>query len=256
MWHDARPRQEALDSLSRMKLRHPLVIRLVALAAAMLIRVWMSTMRIRVASADGQAHPVDPHRARYIYAFWHEALLAPLAKRPKARVLISQHADGELIAQVCRFVGIGVIRGSTARGGSQALLEMIRGGDGLHLAITPDGPRGPRRQLKAGIVMAASQSGLPIVPIGIGFTHAWRAASWDRFAVPVPFCTLVGVIGSPIVVPTELDRPGMQHYKRIVEGQLQQLSQQADDWADRLRSEGNRGQPPDFFPPAEMRLSA
>jgi lysophospholipid acyltransferase (LPLAT)-like uncharacterized protein len=239
-----------------MKLRHPLVIRTVAFLAALLIRLWMSTLRLRVVSSDGQEHPVDPAAARYLYAFWHEALLAPLVKRPKARVLISQHADGELIAQVCQFVGIGVVRGSTARGGSQALMEMIRGGNNEHLAITPDGPRGPRRELKTGIVMVASQTGMPIVPIGIGFTHAWRAASWDQFAVPVPFTTLVGVISEPIHVPADLDRGGMQHYKQLVQQTLQQLTEQAEDWASRLRTEGRRAAPPVIERAGERRKSA
>ena len=72
-------------------------------------------------------------------------MVAPLTTRAKIRVLISQHTDGELIAQICQRLGIGVIRGSTARGGSQALLEMIRSAGDGHLGITPDGPRGPRR---------------------------------------------------------------------------------------------------------------
>jgi lysophospholipid acyltransferase (LPLAT)-like uncharacterized protein len=240
-----------------MKLRHPFAIRIVALLAALLIRVWMSTMRVRVVSADGQAHPVDPAQARYIYAFWHEALLAPLVTRPVARVLISQHADGELIAQVCGFVGLGVVRGSTARGGSQALLEMIRGGQGAgHLAITPDGPRGPRRELKAGIVMVAAQTGLPIVPIGVGFTHAWRAGSWDRFAVPVPFTTLVGVIGQPIAVPADLDRHGMQHTKLLVQEQLATLTRAAEDWACRLTTDGRRAPAPALPACEPLRKSA
>jgi lysophospholipid acyltransferase (LPLAT)-like uncharacterized protein len=240
-----------------MKLRHPLAIRLVAFLAALLIRLWMSTMRLRVVSADGQSHPVDPASLRYIYAFWHEALLAPLIKRPKARVLISQHADGELIAQVCQFVGIGVVRGSTARGGSQALMEMIRGGAGdRHLAITPDGPRGPRREFKPGIVMVASQTGMAIVPIGIGFTRAWRAASWDHFAVPVPFTTIAAVIGEPIAVPADLDRGGMQHYKQLVQQTLQWLTAQAEDWAQGLRTQGRRAAPPVIQHASERRKSA
>ncbi|MEX2173154.1 MAG: lysophospholipid acyltransferase family protein, partial [Pirellulaceae bacterium] len=222
-----------------MKLQHPLAIRLVAALAAVLIRIWMTTVRVRTVSADGQAHPVDPATSRYIYAFWHEALLAPIATRPKARVLISQHHDGELIAQACQWLGLGLIRGSTARGGSQALLEMIRGtGDDTHLAITPDGPRGPRRGLKAGIVMVASQTGLPIVVMGIGFSRAWRASSWDRFAVPLPFTTIVGVLSEPIAVPKDLGRPGLQQFTEQIEARMLGLTAQAEDWARCIRRSG------------------
>ena len=239
-----------------MKLRSPILIRIVAALAALLVRLWMMTMRIRMVTGDGQAHPVDPRVKRYVYAFWHETMLAPLATRAKAKVLVSQHADGELIAQVCKWLGVGAIRGSTARGGSQALLEMIRDEDQhTHLAITPDGPRGPRRELKPGLVMVASQTGMPIVLIGVGFTKAWRAQSWDRFALPYPFSTLVGVIGHPIDVPAELDRGQMQHYQQIVNDQLLHLTHQAEDWALRLAREGRHASAPAVLN-ATMRKSA
>src|SRR4051794_21308080 len=105
-----------------MKRHHRWLVPYIAAAVAFIIRAWISTMRPRMVAADGREHPVDPQKSRYIYAFWHEGLLAPLATRPKIRVLISQHTDGELIAQMCQRLGIGVIRGSTARGGCQALL--------------------------------------------------------------------------------------------------------------------------------------
>ena len=136
-----------------------------------------------------------------------------------------------------------MIRGSTARGGSQALLEMIRSSSDAHLGITPDGPRGPRRQLKPGAVVVASQSGLPIVPIGIGFARAWRFGSWDRFALPLPFSTLVGVMGEPIVVPANLDRSGLALWTQLVEQRLLGLTAQAEEWAARLRSD-RRAAPP------------
>jgi lysophospholipid acyltransferase (LPLAT)-like uncharacterized protein len=240
-----------------MQLRHPLAIRLVAALAALVVRIWMGTTRVRIVTADGLPHPVDPATTRFIYAFWHEALLGPIAVRPQARVLISQHRDGELIAQVCQRLGLGTIRGSTARGGSQALLEMIRGSQtDEHLAITPDGTRGPRRELKPGVVMVASQTGMAIVPVGVGFTRAWRASSWDRFAVPLPFSTLVGVIGAPIHVPQDLDRPAMQQFRQLVEQQMLAATAAAEDWAGRLRARGRRAPPPELPAATTWRMSA
>ena len=97
--------------------RNRWLIPYLAAVVAFILRLWMNTMRVRTVSADGRSHPDDPRHARYIYAFWHEGLLAPLATKPRIRVLISQHTDGEVIAQICLRLGIGVIRGSTARGG-------------------------------------------------------------------------------------------------------------------------------------------
>lgn len=224
-----------------------------AAAVALLIRLWMSTMRTRIVAADGRAHPVDPQAGRLLYLFWHEGLLAPLASRPKIRVLISQHTDGEFIAQVCQRLGIGVIRGSTARGGCQALLEMIRNPDeSTHLGITPDGPRGPRRQLKPGAVMVASQSGLPIVPVGIGFANAWRINSWDRFAIPWPLSLMVGIVGQPIIVPRDLNRHELNDQVERIQRYLSDLTDLAEDWAKRIRHAGASAPPPPLPPPGEF----
>ncbi|HMC12039.1 MAG TPA: lysophospholipid acyltransferase family protein [Pirellulaceae bacterium] len=239
-----------------MKRRDRWLIPFIAAAVAFVIRLWMSTMRVRMVSADGRRHPADPKQNRYIYSFWHEGLLAPLATNPKIRVLISQHTDGEVIAQICQRLGIGVIRGSTARGGCQALLEMIRDRDETtHLGITPDGPRGPRRVLKPGVVMIASQSGLAIVPAGIGFVKAWRFGSWDRFALPCPGSMMVGVVGQPISVPRNLDRGSLQQWVLFVEGKMLELTRLAEDWAERIRQQGRTAALPSF-PDTALRQSA
>jgi lysophospholipid acyltransferase (LPLAT)-like uncharacterized protein len=227
-----------------MKIRHPLLIRIAAFVAAMIIRVWMSTLRVRIISADGRQHPINPQTERLVYAFWHESLLAPLVTRTKVRVLISQHRDGELIAQCCSWLGIGVVRGSTSRGGSQALLEMIRAGEGhAHLAITPDGPQGPRRQLQPGVVMVASQTGLSVAPLGVGFMNAWRLKSWDRFALPKPFSTMIGVVGQPITIPKDLDRSQIAAWKQTVQDELLSMTALAEDWAERLNTNSTAAPP-------------
>jgi len=212
-------------------------------------------MRVRIISADGQRHPLDPVTKRYLYAFWHESLLAPIITKPKIRVLISQHRDGELIAQCCSWLGIGTFRGSTSRGGSQALLEMIRSNDNMHLGITPDGPKGPRRELQPGVVMVASQSGLQVVPAGVGYVNAWRMKSWDRFAVPKPFSTLTGVIGHPIDVPPDLDRQELKAWQRHIQDQLLSMTALAEDWAERLKTDP-QAPPPYLSTTQKLRLCA
>jgi len=218
------------------KLRNPWLIRLAAFSSALVLRAWLRTVRARVFSADGRQHPPDPDAQAFIYAFWHESLLAPAKIRTRVRVMISQSADGELIAQVCRHLGLGTVRGSPKRGGAQAILELLRDGERSHWAITPDGPNGPRRQLKSGIVLLASHSGLPIVPLGVGFTRAWRAPSWDRFAVPRPFSTVVGVLGEPLAVPSDLDGDGIEYHRRRVEEALLAATDAAERWAAEIAS--------------------
>src|SRR5687767_2763701 len=98
-----------------MKLRHPSLLRLVGFLAAIVIRLWLGTLRFRLDNRVAGTHPPDPRGSRFIYAFWHESLICAVNYSTKCHVLISQHADGELIAQACKTLRIGVVRGSTTR---------------------------------------------------------------------------------------------------------------------------------------------
>lgn len=232
-----------------MKLRHPALIRLAAFLGANVIRLWMGTLHVRIDTrAAGQSHPVDPKKARYIYAFWHESILALTRAGGKAHALISRHADGELIAQIAEFLGYRAARGSTTRGGSEGLLQLLEASTHTHVAVTPDGPRGPRRRVQMGTIFLASRSGLPIVPVAIGYGKAWRASSWDRFAIPAPFSTIYAVLGEPMAVPAKLNRPALEQYRRRFEQRFLQVTEQADAWAN-----SNKAQCPDI---ERVRVSA
>jgi lysophospholipid acyltransferase (LPLAT)-like uncharacterized protein len=216
-----------------MKLRHPMLIRGLAFAGAVLLKGWMSTLRIRLDFGEGPRHPPDPRRLRYLYAFWHEHI--PLASCFDAKIdmLISKHADGEFISQLARHLGKGAVRGSSRRGGSGAMLELIRRcrqKDQNHLGITPDGPRGPRRRVQPGLIFLASKTGLPIVPVGFGYEKAWRMRSWDRMALPCPYSLATGVFDAPIQVPAKLGQSGLEMYQRFVEERLHQLTDAAERW--------------------------
>ena len=103
--------------------------------------------------------------------------------------------------------------------------------------------------------MIAAQSGLAIVPVGIGFVRAWRVGSWDRFALPLPGSTLVGVIGEPMFVPRDIDRGAMKQWGELVEKRLLELTHLAEDWARQLRGNG-LAPPPTVFRTASLRQSA
>jgi lysophospholipid acyltransferase (LPLAT)-like uncharacterized protein len=219
-----------------MKLRHPWFIRIVAFLGAWLVRCWIGTLRYCYQPLGPN---VDPHRPemnqRVIYAFWHEnlLLLAYQYGRPDIYVLISTHADGQLITEIAERLGFRTVRGSATRGGVKAVREMIaRAGQSAHLAITPDGPRGPRREVQMGVVYLAAQTGLPIVPIGISFDRPWRANSWDRFALPRPWSRARTVTGQLIHVPTDADREQLEAYRQRLEQSLREVSRIADRWAE------------------------
>lgn len=216
-----------------MKLRNPSLIRLVAFLASWLVRVWLGTLRYRFLFMDGKVHPTNTRTdpGRWIYSFWHETLPILTHYTGRIHVLISQHADGELIARLIQHLGFRVIRGSTTRGGATALLQMMeRSADG-HLAITPDGPRGPRRYLQPGAIFLASATGKPILPAGVACDRAWRLKSWDRMWLPKPWSTTFLVVGKPIYIPAGLDRAGIEHYRALVEEAMRQMTDAAEKWA-------------------------
>lgn len=110
-------------------------------------------------------------RFNYIVCFWHSRLLMmPFAKKGGGgKVLISRHRDGELIARVVGFFGIGTVRGSYRKGSVSSLREILHDlRDRIDVAITPDGPKGPRFEVKKGIVELARLSRKPLLPVSYG----------------------------------------------------------------------------------------
>jgi lysophospholipid acyltransferase (LPLAT)-like uncharacterized protein len=214
-----------------MKIRQPWLLKILGGMIALLVRYWIGSLRYRYRPRGPN---VDPHRpglrGHYIYAFWHENLLLPAYQygRRNIHVLISQHADGELIAEACKHLGFRLVRGSTTRGGVEALRLMKKLANVGHLGITPDGPRGPRRKVQVGAIYLAARTGLPIVPIGFAFARAWRMSSWDRFALPLPYSHAVCVTGTPIAVPKTADRVQLNHYRELVQQAMDQASLAAE----------------------------
>ncbi len=154
-----------------------------------------------------------------LYMFWHarllmlpypflHGLLGEGGGRMAGYVMISEHRDGQMIADVTHMLGLRTVRGSATRGGARALLQMIRLArrEDVVLALTPDGPRGPRERVKPGIIQLARRSGRPLTPICYATSRFWRVNSWDRFYIPRPFSRGVFVIGEPVHI-TESDDP-------------------------------------------------
>jgi lysophospholipid acyltransferase (LPLAT)-like uncharacterized protein len=147
-------------------------------------------------------------------------------------MLLSRHRDADWLAEAAKFMGFESIRGSTFRGSQAALREMARAARTKNIAITPDGPRGPRRVLAQGPIYLASSLGLPIVACGIGYDRPWRMPTWDRFALPRPGSRCRVVMSPHVQLPSELDRAGIEHYRRRVENLLNCLTLEAEAWAE------------------------
>ncbi|MGL6095910.1 MAG: lysophospholipid acyltransferase family protein, partial [Fimbriiglobus sp.] len=196
-----------------------------------------------------------PHGFGAIYAVWHENLMLPTIHvgGPDFSVLISKHADGRLLGALIDAMGMGQVQGSTNRGGIEAVRQIVRGEAGRrHLAITPDGPRGPRRIVQAGIVYVASRTGMPIISMGVGYHRPWRLGSWDKFAVPKPGSRARVVFGEPIRVPAKLRAELLEPYRLAVQTDLERASAIAERWAET----GRFMLPAADAPPAPLRLAS
>ena len=166
---------------------------------------------------------------RCIFAFWHARML-PLVYTHRGRaigVLVSQHRDGEWIARIIERLGFTTARGSSRRGGEEGVREMLDLARRQHpLAITPDGPRGPRERVKPGIVYLASRTGFPVVPVATAASHAWVFRSWDRFRVPHPFARVVVAYGPPLAIPRDLPGDETETWRLRVEGAIARLTRE------------------------------
>lgn len=157
---------------------------------ALLLRLWLATLRVR---ATRERQVEDACGGNAVLLLWHDRLFfAPLIGQRHTRLpicaLISASKDGGWLTAFYRLMGIRSVRGSSHRRGTEALVALARATRaGAHAGVTPDGPRGPRREIKPGAIALARLAKRPIVLLGIRYHSAWRLRSWDRFALPTPF---------------------------------------------------------------------
>jgi lysophospholipid acyltransferase (LPLAT)-like uncharacterized protein len=219
-----------------MKLESPLVQKIGGLLGTALVRQWMGTLDYQIAYYDRAIDPGLPEcQTPKIYIFWHEYILCPLYLRGHCNLamLLSRHRDAEILSHIAYHLGFAFVRGSTNRGGVAALREMLARSRSMHLTITPDGPRGPRRQLAPGCIYLASKLGLPLVVMGFGHDRPWRIRkAWDQFAIPRPYTRARVITSRDIYVPPDLDRDGLEHFRLRIEELLNFLTGEAEAWAE------------------------
>ena len=187
-------------------------------------------------------HPEYPEKfwnqgKSVIVAFWHQRLLMMpfLPHQGRFGIMISRHRDGEFIARAVRLFGIDSVRGSTTRGGTAALRGMLRFFEsGGQLAITPDGPLGPRHVVQKGVIELARLTSAPIIPVAYGASRKKVFNSWDHFILPLPFCRVVYVWGEPIFIPRDLGQKDLEEKRLLLEERLRQTTTEADGYFQRL----------------------
>jgi len=209
------------------------------------IRLVRSTSRAEFVN-DGPIRSMLNRPQPVIALAWHGRLLMlpyTWAFPQPLHCLVSRHGDGEYLARIIERLGFLTVRGSSEKsnkpgqkGGAAATRQLLRElNQGNSIAITPDGPRGPRMRMSDGVILLARMSGAPVVPVAWSTSRRRLLGTWDRFHFALPFSRFVIVYGEPIAVPRKLDDAGAETWRQRIEDALNDLTVKADAMA---------GQPP------------
>ena len=226
-------RAYTFSDLSAYSFKERLIIRAADAIFFLLIKLIGRTVRWQVegwenweaASRDGQIP---------IYTFWHNRvfLATYFWRRRRIVVMTSQSFDGEYIARFIQRFGYGAARGSSTRGGTGAIVEMVRlMRAGCPTAFTIDGPKGPRYVAKMGAVLLAKKTGHPILPFTITAKSFWTAKkSWDHSQVPKPFTRARVDIAPPILVSHDADEATLEAKRNELQQALDEINRRGDEW--------------------------
>ena len=199
--------------------------------------LFLRTLRLTLWIRHARVRHVEENR-HHILAFWHECIAFALHSRwsdPTA-ALNSRSRDGDIASRVVELYGVQAIRGSSSRGGGSALRELIRRAQqGVNVGLTPDGPRGPRRVAKSGIVRIAQATRLPIIAFYFTARRKKRLRSWDQTIIPLPFTRALFLYSDPITVPPDGE---VEEWRQKVERVLNDLADEAERDFDALWKSG------------------
>lgn len=172
-------------------------------------------------------------KQNYVLAFWHGTMILPwyLHGTPEFAALTSKSKDGDLLAKILKNWKYQVIRGSSSTGGDVALGIMVDyAKNNYSIAITPDGPRGPKHKFKAGAVITAKKSNIPLVLAGVGFKRKKVLTNWDKFEIPYFFTTAKIIYSEPVYVDTNLSYEETSKVISKCEEELNRLQQMAQEF--------------------------
>jgi len=204
----------------------------VAVLISCLFKLLFKTLRIRLLCVEDAPRPYAQAAGQYfIYPVWHDSMAAPIfsGRQPSMVALVGAHTDGSYVSTVLKSVGIGSVRGSSSRGGSQALRQLLADTEARHIVLTPDGPRGPRRQLKPGLAFMASRTGKAVVPTAFACTHAWYPqGKWTELMIPRPFSTMYCLAGKTIKVPPNASKEELNDFTVLIQAAMNHLNDLAE----------------------------
>lgn len=177
-------------------------------------------------------NPYQPSTGRtFIYSVWHDSLFMPLflGRQPQTVALVGLHQDGTFLAHSLAALGIPAVRGSSSRGGAEAVRELLAETERKHIVVTPDGPRGPRREMKPGIAFLASRTGKAVVPTAFTCRRSWSIGSgWTDLVIPRPWTTVFAIAGEAIQVPPDADKQSLREYTQRIQQAMNDVNAAAE----------------------------
>jgi lysophospholipid acyltransferase (LPLAT)-like uncharacterized protein len=226
-------------SMTKERLKHVMYRHVIPKAGLTAVKLLSATFRVRLMNPQNERVAQSQNNG-LIYASWHQRFFPGITffstRRPIA-IIISKSLDGDMIARVVKTLGWHPVRGSSSRGGREALSEIkLLGTCGFRVGHIVDGPRGPFGIIKPGLIRIAQFTGMPIVPTITSAQHRWIFNSWDRFMVPKPFSRVIIRFGEPVYVPKILDVQAFEARRLALEKCLAGLYADTDRiWKDPAR---------------------
>jgi len=215
------------------KLKYNILLALVPMLYSIVSRVLFASCRVTIHGDQHYQH-VQQSGESFIASFWHYTLFYTMhiANRHKMVAMVSASDDAEFVSRFLNRLGVETVRGSRSRGGVRALKQMVsiikdkkRCG-----AIVADGSQGPPREAQGGVVLLASKTGVPILPVTWSADRYWVFKSWDRTVLPKPFARLALYYGEPLSVPAGVKSKDVEQYRLELEHRMNGIYQNA--WAE------------------------
>ena len=224
------PAPDASEQLG-FSLRQRILLWFISSAGYLAIRLICPTLRFSISWEEPPSPPDAIFERPVIYSFWHRSVFpaAWMWRKLGIAVMVSRSFDGEYIARIIEKLGFVAVRGSSSRGGSEALREMKKELEkGAAVAFTIDGPRGPKYVAKPGPVLLARASGMPMAAFYVALSDAWILKTWDEFIIPKPFSKALVRVSSKVHVPAQADEAQIRDFRDLLQQSLERVTRFAE----------------------------
>jgi lysophospholipid acyltransferase (LPLAT)-like uncharacterized protein len=233
------PEQPSVVETRRFSLRQRILLWLISWVNYLAVSLIGPTLRYSISWEEPPDAPGATYEKPVIYSFWHRAVFAStwLWRKTGIAVMVSRSFDGEYIARTIEKLGFVAVRGSSSRGGASALLGLKSELEqGITVAFTIDGPRGPKYVAKPGPVLLSLASGVPMAAFYVALSEAWVLNTWDAFMIPKPFSKALVRLSAKMRVPATADDAQMAEFHRNLQATLERVTRFAEEHVSQVGS--------------------